>query len=250
MKKLIVLLVAGLVLVACSDSAREERTRERAERDMERAQEDLARAREKVADARDRLREAGGRLSEDARRTAADLEGLDVAALVGGIMQDVGEALQTESGIQPVDFRKLRDLLPDEVDSMPRQDVEGETAGAFGIRVSSAKGRYSDADGREVEVSIVDLGTLRNAAEHGARWMDAQIDRESSDGWERTTSIDGHPAYLKSAEWDGLNSSEATVFVAERFVVNVRAQGRDLRESIVTDILDEIDLDRLAGLVD
>lgn len=250
MKRLAVLLVAGIVLVACSDGAREEKARERAERDLERAQEDLAQAREKVTDARERMQEAGARWSDDAERAATEIGELDVAALVGGIMKDVGSALENESGIQPVDFRKLRDLLPDELDSMERRDVEGETAGAFGIRLSTAKARYRDQDGREVEISLVDLGTLKDAAEHGARWMNAHIDRESSDGWERTASIDGHPAYLKRHEWEGLTSTEAVVFVADRFVVNIKAHGRDMPDAMIEEILGDIGLDRLAGLVD
>src|SRR5690606_20255079 len=45
-----------------------------------------------------------------------------------------------------VDFRALRDLLPEDLRGMERTDASGEKTGMGGFNISRAEGQYRDAD--------------------------------------------------------------------------------------------------------
>lgn len=142
---------------------------------------------------------------------------------------------------EPVNFRELKKQLPKRIGGISLTDSEGSTSGIAGIKVSTLEATYKDGD-KEVEVEIVDTGGLGAAAMAAASWMAMDVDRESSDSFERTTTIDGHKAYEKC---EG-NSCQLAVFVAKRFVVSLNSDGigiKDLRKA-----LKDIDLDDLEKL--
>jgi tetratricopeptide (TPR) repeat protein len=281
MLKRIIPLAALLFFGAgCADEVREERTLiERAEDRYEEAAEwakkaveegseevwiEADEARERAEEAWERAADARARLSENRRRRLDEdwaeareareeaLEAWDEAAEVfdrqfGDAMREFGEkirrlgdAFRDEGGVEPVDWRKLEDLLPRRVAGMKRVDAEGEKVGALGIRLSKVTAAY-EGDDREMELTIVDLGTLRRAAMTGLDWLDLEIDREGNRGYERTRTIEGFPAHEKFEREGAWKKFEMTVVVGERFVVSVEAKGRDL---------DEGDLDDLRGVID
>jgi hypothetical protein len=231
---LLVLLV--LLFTACDTRTREERALDRAQQKLEEAREDLAEARERMRDemdeARDRADEARDRVEEAGGTN-------DLMKAIGSALEEVGRALKNDPDAQPVDFRKLRDLLPGEIDGMERIDVEGENAGAIGIRISRATARY-DGLGRDLELSLIDLGTLHRAAEEGLDALDAHVDREWEDGYERTTEIQGHPAHIKVHRHGSSTDLEATILVGGRFVVHVEADGRGVSEELVEEVMEGV----------
>ncbi|WP_456427443.1 hypothetical protein [Rhodocaloribacter sp.] len=281
MLKRIIPLAALLFFGAgCADEVREERTLiEQAEDRYEEAAEwakkaveegseevwiEADEARERAEEAWERAADARARLSENRRRRLDEdwaeareareeaLEAWDEAAEVfdrqfGDAMREFGEkirrlgdAFRDEGGVEPIDWRKLEDLLPRRVAGMKRVDAEGEKVGALGIRLSKVTAEY-EGDDREMELTIVDLGTLRRAAMTGLDWLDLEIDREGNRGYERTRTIEGFPAHEKFEREGSWKKFEMTVVVGERFVVSVEAKGRDL---------DEGDLDDLRGVID
>lgn len=189
---------------------------------------------------------------DGAREAAGALGGMAEAA------EDMARDAEEGVTVEPVDFRELRELLPEEVAGLPRTESEGQTTGAMGATVSNATGTYQEEpDGgagylRTIEVSITDLGAMRGMAMMGlAPWMSMQIDRESDDSYERTTEYDGHPAH---EEFSGLGEDreqmegEIQVLVAERFLVGI--EGRDVEEERVKVALEQVDLSALADMKD
>ncbi|QXD15567.1 hypothetical protein GQ464_001070 [Rhodocaloribacter litoris] len=220
---------------ARAEEARRRLDPDRRER-LDEAWEEARRAREQ---AREAWEEAFRREAEGWERFGEAMEAF------GEKMRALGESLG--DGVEPVDWRKLEDLLPRRVDGLRRVDVEGERAGALGIHVSRVTGTYEDDD-RRLRLSIVDLGTLRGAAMTGIEWLDVHIDRVDRHGFERTQTYRGYPAHLKLERGQGEDRFEAQVIVAERFVVSFELQGSDLSEDDVEDLLEAVDYDDLEEL--
>ena len=151
-----------------------------------------------------------------------------------------------------VDFRKLKDMLPDEVDGLDRTSAEGERAGAFGVQISTAKGQYEDGD-QWIKIEITDLGTLSGfmlAAQNA--WLQTEIDRESDRGFERTRkfSVSGkdYPSFEKF-EGDGDEGNcEIQIWVAERFIVGV--EGRNVEMEQCEEARDEVSYRQLERMRD
>ena len=153
---------------------------------------------------------------------------------------------------ESVDFRKLRDLLPDEVDGLDRTSAEGERGGAFGIQVSTATGEYEDGD-EWIKISIADLGTLTGLARVGyTTWLQAEVDRENDRGFERTRTFssggEDYPSFEKFEGEGDRGSCEIQVWVAERFVVSV--EGRNVEMEQCEEARDEISYRQLDRMKD
>ena len=176
----------------------------------------------------------------------------DLAEALEGIDDALQEALGGEGGTvkEAVNFRKLKDLLPNRVGRLDRESAEGESNNVMGMRFSNAKGRYED--GRSsLEISISDLGTLTGIARMGfAAWLQAEIDRESDRGFERTRKFRSggkeYPSFEKFEGEDDEGNCEIQIWVAERFIVGIN--GRNVEMEQCEEARDEISyrqLDRL-----
>lgn len=175
--------------------------------------------------------------SEDERNDPA-------SAITGALNQAFGG----EGSVETVDFRVLRDLLPDELDGMERVDASGERAGVAGFSFSQAEGEYRSDDGeRRISLQIVDGGGIAQMTMLGATWMQVEIDREDSNGYERTTEYEGYPAFEKVRTGDRPRS-ELSVIVAERFLVTANGQNVEMDE--LKDAVEELDLGELEDMRD
>ncbi len=150
----------------------------------------------------------------------------------------------------PVNFRVLRDLLPETLAGMERTNAEGATQGTMGYSVSEAEATYTgtatDDTSPEISVKIMDYGALPSMAMMGMAWTMAEVDRETADGYEKTVRMGENKGYRKyhSADRDG----EFSLSVAERFLVTVT--GRDVEDADLEAALRAVDLGALAGMRD
>ncbi|MGQ0702635.1 MAG: hypothetical protein ACT4PM_05830, partial [Gemmatimonadales bacterium] len=97
---------------------------------------------------------------------------------------------------EPVDFRTLKELLPEDLPGMNRTSAEGEKAGAMGFVASHAEGRYQADGGGNITVKITDVGAMAGMAAFATfAWATAEIDRETESGYERTVSTKGYKGY-------------------------------------------------------
>jgi hypothetical protein len=93
----------------------------------------------------------------------------------------------------------------------------------MGIKISQAEGEYRGEDNSRIEITILDMGTMKSAAMFGYAWLMAEIDRESDTGYERTTKYKGYPAYEKMERRGETERFESQVVVGERFIVSINA---------------------------
>ena len=77
-----------------------------------------------------------------------------------------------------------------------------------------------------------------------AGWSMAEIDKETTTGYEKTTKIEGYKAFEKYDN-EG-KSGELNVLVADRFVVNV--QGDHITVDQLKGALKDLDLTKLGDL--
>ncbi len=175
----------------------------------------------------------------------------DAFAEAGEAIED---ALGGEGGTvkEAVNFRKLKDLLPEKVDGLERTSFEGERNSVLGMQFSNAQGRYEDGDAR-MEISISDLGTLSGLAKIGfTAWLQTEIDRESDRGFERTRKFrSGGKEYPSHEKFEGTGDEgncEIQVWVAERFIVNI--EGRNVEMDQCEDARDEISFRQLDRMKD
>ncbi len=233
-----------------------ERTRDELQEQLEKAEERIREelegfegddtvTKEELEELRDRVRKSADRAREKLRDSDKDFK---VAMQnLGKALEKIGDALQEDSDIQPVDHRKLKDLLPREVAGMERYDTDGSTNSVLGIRTSKIEARYEGPRG-DMSIEIVDLGSLSGAATIGLEFIDARVDREYDNGFERTTVIDGYPAIVKFDDRGRTQRHKAVIMVSERFVVEIKAEGRGLDNDIIEQVVDHISLRRLERL--
>lgn len=159
-------------------------------------------------------------------------------------MADKAKEMQEKGPVDPVDFRSLKEILPASTAGLERTEATGEKNGAMGFSVSQAQAKYGKDDAT-MEVEIMDTGGVGGMAMMGmAAWAMADVDKETSTGYEKTTRIDGMKAFEKydNEQKDG----EVNVIVGDRFIVNVK--GRNVSMDQIKDALSDMDLSKLATL--
>jgi hypothetical protein len=165
-------------------------------------------------------------------------------------MSDAVEHRTGGETVEPVDFRELKDLLPEAVVGWQRVSHEGERSGAAGFTVSTASALYQPEDRRftTINIELIDTGGLGGLATVGmATWLSMEVDRETDSGYERTREYNGYPAYETFMAKDGeIGSAQLNIVVERRFVVQLN--GADVRMEDVMSAADELDLERLADL--
>jgi hypothetical protein len=195
----------------------------------------------------ERQAEALEQAAEQMNEAAEQAEANDPAAA----MEAFGNAMEQMQGAQgttaePVDFRRLKDLLPEELAGLRRTTHTGERSGAMGMTVSQAEADYEGDDGASVDVKILDLAGVPTFGMLGYAWMMAEVDRETETGYERTITHRGHRGY---EEYDSAGrSGQFQLVVADRFMVEVRGSNVDMDRMKAA--VDGLDLDALAGMRD
>ncbi|MVM37607.1 transposase [Spirosoma sp. HMF3257] len=173
-------------------------------------------------------------------------ESVSTLGAVGALkeMANQAEELSKKGPVATVDFRSLKELLPADADGLARKEATGEKNGAAGFTISTATGKYSNDDGSEtIELSLIDGGG--SAMMMGlAAWSMIEVDKETENGYEKTTTMNGNKAYEK---YDNANKDgEIAVLVNKRFIVS--AKGRGVSMDKIKAALEDIDLDKLADL--
>jgi hypothetical protein len=167
---------------------------------------------------------------------------------VGDAMATLGAAVNAANSgrqVETVDFRQLKDMLPGEVGGLKRSEATGEKNAAMGMQVSTARARYSDDQGKSASVTITDIGSMTGLAAMATfAWASAEFDRDTGDGYEKTTRLDGYKAVEK---WNNSSKSgEISVIVGDRFVVT--AEGNDVGMDALKDAVKKADLGKLNSM--
>lgn len=189
--------------------------------------------------------EAGTEIEESVDKLADDLND-DIAGALNKMqdaLKDMEKNLKDGEKVEIADFRDLKEVMPKRLLGMERYSHTGEKSGVTGFKISQATAKYKDGD-RRLEVNIVDSGGMALASLGAAAWTMLDVDRETDDGYERTTTIDGYKAYEKFDSRRG--EAEISIFYKDRFLVAIK--GDNLKKGDAEKVLDRLglsDLDKL-----
>ena len=154
------------------------------------------------------------------------------------------EEMQKNGPVKTVDFRSLKELLPADADGLARKEASGEKNGAAGFTISTATGKYANADGTEtIDLSLIDGGGSSMMIGLAA-WSMLEVDKETETGYEKTSTMGDYKSYEKYDNND--RSGEINVLVNKRFIVT--AKGRGVSMDKIKAALNDVDLGKLAGL--
>ena len=225
------MLCIATLLTACGPSP-EQVAREQAMKQLEQAAKDM---------------EAAGKKIEGATTKGSQ----DVGAAMGEAMKALGAMAGAAGGVvgsgsfEPIDFRKLKEALPQELAGFEKGESSGEKNNAFGIAVSEAKQSFRTADGsKSVRFEITDPGSLAGPFALANMWMNVDIDKETSSGYEKTSTVGGRKLHEK---WNKSSKhAEVQMVVGNRFMIEVDAQGVDMND--VKALISKIDVAKLESM--
>lgn len=219
------------LLAACGPSP-EQAAREQAMKQLEQAAKDM---------------EVAGKKMENATTKG----GQDVGAAMGEAMKALGAMAGAAGGMtgagsfEPIDFRKLKEALPQELAGFEKGDSSGEKNNSFGIAVSEAKQSFRTADGgKSVRFEITDPGSLAGPFALANMWMNIEIDKETSNGYEKTSTVSGRKLHEKWSQPS--KHAEVQMVIGNRFLVEVDARGVDMND--VKALLTRIDIAKLEAM--
>lgn len=159
-------------------------------------------------------------------------------------MQQAMTQQENRKPVDPVDFRELKALLPEELAGMKRTDASGEKSGAMGMTVSKAEASY-EKDDANLNVDVTDIGGLTGfaaMAQYG--WSMHEIDRETETGYERTLTLSGHKAH-EEYDREG-RSGTIQLMIKGRFIVEIR--GSNIDGAALQDAAKQLPLGKLEGM--
>lgn len=147
--------------------------------------------------------------------------------------------------VEVINFRELRELLPKSVDGYNQVDLSGSTAGNLGFKVSNVQAQYEGPGDVEIDVDLVDAGGLGQATMALAAWSMTTIDKEDSNGYERTGEFMGYKSYEK--HFSNFNRSEISIFIENRLVLTAKANDLDMEG--LKKFLRSINIDKFKSLL-
>ena len=199
-----VLIVALAAAVACGKSAEQKAA--------EQAAEDVKKAAEAVAEAATK------------QGTAAAAQGVgEMAKAMQGMAAAMTGAGSDGKPVEPIAFQTLQTHLPT-VSGWERGEVEGERM-TMPVPFSQVETEYRKGDAR-VDLRIVDTGFAQMLIAPWSMMLATGYSRESSNGYEKATTISGNPAIEK---WDSRGKrGELNILVGKRFMVSL--EGSDVAD--------------------
>lgn len=182
-----------------------------------------------------------------AEAAMAQLQALGAEAAKAGTPTAAAmQALAAGKAKDAVDYQVLKELLPEDLNGMPRSSHEGEKNSGMGFTISRAEARYeTQGSNASLKIEISDIGAMTGMAAMAMfGWATMDMSSESDNGYEKTTTLKGYRAYEK---WDKqTNFGEVTVLVGGRFVVDI--EGNEIPMDAIKAVLDKLDLGKLEGM--
>ena len=221
-------------LSACGKSPEEKAAdaMKEAATNMAKAGEEMARAGEAAANAATQGTAPAGEAAKGMEDFAKAMQGM--AAAMGG----ANGAKPSE----PVSFRDLQTAFPT-VSGWTMDKPRGERMSAP-VAFSQTETRYKNGD-QTIEVKIVDSAFNQMLITPWAMFLAAGYEKETDDGYEKSTTIAGNPGFEK---WnDQRKDGELNIVVAKRFLVSVEGDRvTDMKQ--LQEFASKIDFAKLGAL--
>mgnify|MGYP005839625707 FL=1 len=153
------------------------------------------------------------------------------------------EMFEDKEPVPPVSFKVLMNYLPKEVPGLKAEKPRGETATWDKWTHSLANVEFrSENDNQSARVEIYDYAYITNLYLPYQMLFKMKYNRESSEGYEKSTEISGNPTFEKWNEDD--KDNEVTILVGKRFIVHVETN--EMPEGSARKIAESMDLGSLA----
>jgi hypothetical protein len=192
-----------------------------------------------------KLQELGKAMEQSGRKMEEAQKSGDAGAAASAAMETLGTLLGGGKRVDPLEIDQIKSFLPEKVAGLTRQGAgEAEKSGIAGLMVSKAEADYSDGGLKTVRIEVTDSGGAAGLMGM-ASWAGLQTSRETSDGAERTTRIDGRMVHEKSSK---NGADEFEMIVGDRFLVSARSDDMDVAQ--LRGIVSALDLRRLESLKD
>ena len=147
-----------------------------------------------------------------------------------------------------VDYKKLKEMLPEKLGGLKRTEATGERTGFGEIKISTARASYvqdeNNGDSPRIELQIFDYGTNKQMLEGMAMWTKMEVDREGDDGFQKSLKIQDQPA-MQTYTNEG-KSGQLQLLVGDRFLVSINTAALSVEQ--FKKIGDELKLKELAAL--
>ncbi|MCA1561417.1 MAG: hypothetical protein LC753_02225 [Acidobacteria bacterium] len=187
--------------------------------------------------------------AEQAQQQAAQTAEKGAAEAAKGLEQ-MAKGLEAMAGggsgdakpVNPVSFRDMQALFPD-LDGWEKAKPIGERMSSP-FSYSQAEVAYTKGDSR-LELKMVDSGFNQLLLTPYAMFLQAGYEKETSDGYEKSTTVNGQPGWEK---WNAAGKDgELNALVGKRFLV--RIEGRQIEDTkVLHDLAGRIDMGKLAAL--
>ncbi len=160
-------------------------------------------------------------------------------------MQGMAAAMGGANGGKPADpvsFRELQAAFPT-VSGWTMDKPKGERMTAP-VAFSQTEARFKNGD-QQIEVKIVDSAFNQILVAPWAMFLSAGYEKETDDGYEKSTTVAGHPGFEK---WNTTRKDgELNIVVAKRFLVSVEGDKlTDVKQ--LHDFAAKVDFSKLAAL--
>jgi hypothetical protein len=190
----------------------------------------------------ERIQKTAQQLSQNAAQASGNAQ--EVAkgfeAMARG-MTAVATRAANVKPVDPVDFKELRAILPD-VPGWEKNHPEAERMTAP-VSFSYASTKYKKGN-FEVTEKITDSGFNQLLVAPISMLLAAGYAKHSTEGFEKSTTMAGYPAFEK---WDKSDKSgQLTVFVNQRFLVELEGSGMSDNKELQA-FLAHTDLKKLAA---
>lgn len=200
-----VIVIGGLLVTACGKS------------EAEKQAEAVAKAAEEMAEAAESMAEAAAKTGTAAANQGSE----DMAKAIQSMAAAFSGTDADGKPVSPVAFQALQTQLP-QVSGWEMGEPEGERM-TMPMPFSQIEADYRRGDAN-VDVTIVDTGMAQMLVAPWSMMIAAGYSKESSDGYEKATTIGGNPAVEKWSKRD--NQGELNILVGKRFMITI--DGRDV----------------------
>ncbi len=198
-------------------------------------------ATEKAAEA---MAQAGAAAAQQGAAAGTEAaKGMDeFAKAMQGMATAMAGAPAGGKAAEPVSFRDLQTAFPS-VNGWTMDKPKGERM-TSPVAFSQTETRYRMGD-TQIEVKIVDSAFQQMMVAPWAMFLAAGYEKETDDGYEKSTMLAGHPGFEK---WnDRRKSGELNLVVAKRFLVSLEGDKlTDMKQ--LHDFAGQVDFGKLAGL--
>ena len=161
--------------------------------------------------------------------------------MLGGLTQS-GQSTNAPAGLAP---KALKDALPKAVPGFERVEAGAEKQSAFGMSTVIATGVYESGD-KSLRIEITDLGGMGGLGAMAMMgWANSEVDKETRNGFERTTTYQGFKA-LESFD-TASKSGEIQIFDGGRISVKIDGSGLDSFDELAGAV-NALDLKALSAL--